>query len=303
LQELYDTDLEDNYAGVILDVNVCKIETHYKDEGLTKYFNAGVMLLNLSKIRNENLFDDVDKYINNKKYQRYMEQDTLNFLFREKVKWLPLKYNFFSPVYNFDFVAPYLNISEEEYQNLENSIAIYHYAGVIINRINKMLPEKDFLMWYKYFCMLPDSNLKLYKALNFCIQYQINQNNIFTELKNDIFNLQQENIKTNLYLEKLSSENTILNSRLENLSNENTIIKSDFDKLLRENEIIKSDLSSLLCENNLIKSDLSRLISATSILICNKQTFLQKIFSVKNCNAHKIITVLGIKIKIKRKIY
>ena len=192
LQELYDTDLENSFAGVVKDIYVCKIETYYREAGLKNYFNAGVMLMNLSKMRQESIMDKLIDYAYNGKYKDYLDQDAFNFVFNEKVKWLPIKYDFLNLQYNIEFVTSCLNISNEEYNNIANPITISHYAGVILDRIAELAHEKDFSLWYKYFKMLPNSNLKKSKAVELSRQYRKIQNKNIMNVIQKIFSIKNK---------------------------------------------------------------------------------------------------------------
>lgn len=97
LEELWNTDIEDYFvAGVrdtyIKDINYSK-NLGYASEDL--YINAGVLLLNLKKIRDENkikeLFDNTVKYSKTIKYQ---DQDIINLTFKGKIKEISQKYNY-----------------------------------------------------------------------------------------------------------------------------------------------------------------------------------------------------------------
>ena len=66
IDELYDTNVDGKYAAVVLDVSA---QSFAKDElertKVSKYFNAGVMLLNLDKIREDKVDDAcIDFYFN-----------------------------------------------------------------------------------------------------------------------------------------------------------------------------------------------------------------------------------------------
>lgn len=60
-----------------------------------KYFNAGVILINLHEWNKNNISEKAIKYLlgkNNKKW-RFLDQDVLNISLTNKVIWLPEKYN------------------------------------------------------------------------------------------------------------------------------------------------------------------------------------------------------------------
>jgi len=103
LKELYKTNIENVYAAVVKDYK----PTIYKPSQMEKlgvnhtaYFNSGVMLLNLKKLREDNLKNKLLQYrLNGINY--FMDQDALNVVFGEQVKYLSLLYNLMSSVVGF----------------------------------------------------------------------------------------------------------------------------------------------------------------------------------------------------------
>lgn len=95
LSDLYQTNIDNYYAGVIKDTLTVKNPNHLlKLSCFNKnYFNSGVMLLNLKKMR-EN--DIANKMINYRLTveQHFMDQDTFNVIIGENVKFLSYRYNF-----------------------------------------------------------------------------------------------------------------------------------------------------------------------------------------------------------------
>ena len=91
LEEMYNIDLGDNYAACVKDTS-CIFGQRVD---LPNYFNSGVMLLNLKKMREDNI---KDKLIEAKKNQqvnlRIIDQEAFNMVFNGKVFFLPLDYNF-----------------------------------------------------------------------------------------------------------------------------------------------------------------------------------------------------------------
>jgi len=99
LGELYDTNLDKNILGVISDeaVNNEEIFSQYTSDYLGvlngKYFNSGVLLINVKEY-NANFYDEkLHKLINTVKFKVAPDQDYLNVLFHGKVKYLDLVWN------------------------------------------------------------------------------------------------------------------------------------------------------------------------------------------------------------------
>lgn len=93
LLELYNEELDDKIACVVIDSG----SIYYKHKYVQKvkhYFNSGVMLLNLRKMRSENICETLIKTKGELNDSSLMDQNVFNIVFDGKVKFLPLKYNY-----------------------------------------------------------------------------------------------------------------------------------------------------------------------------------------------------------------
>ena len=155
IAELYDLNIDDYYAGVIEDI---KPKLVYKPDILTKldikdherYFNSGVLLLNLKKMRIDDISEKLMDYrINGKNF--FMDQDALNFIIGGKAKYLPIKYNFLTTLKeSFDIKTindHYPESKYKSYDNLLNDSLIIHYASKLKPWVNSRneFTEKWFL--------------------------------------------------------------------------------------------------------------------------------------------------------------
>lgn len=93
LDEIYDTDIDDFYGAAVIDSG----SIYFKHEFVKKvrnYFNSGVLLLNLKKLRDNNIpqmLCRIKKELNDK---LLMDQNVFNLVFDNKIRLLPIKYNF-----------------------------------------------------------------------------------------------------------------------------------------------------------------------------------------------------------------
>ena len=119
LTELYNNDLTDFYAGVV-EVTFTK-EEMLEGLPLTKYFNSGVLLLDLIAMRRDFplpfLMEQAEL-----KGTKHHDQDVLNSLFYGKVRFLP-------PRYNSMWQDSELYSSVEGGQEAIERPAIVHYPG------------------------------------------------------------------------------------------------------------------------------------------------------------------------------
>lgn len=135
LTEVYNTELDGYYAAGVKDMGVqCHFSEYEEYAGyldipdMYSYVNAGFMVFNLGKIRDDGIGCKMINLID-KGYQ-YMDQDIINRLFYGKIKLIPLKYDFFT-----EYVGsmPKQNLSGytlEELKDIGQRIAVYHFAGV-----------------------------------------------------------------------------------------------------------------------------------------------------------------------------
>ena len=95
LSELYNQDITDCYAAVVKDKKAENLHGNYRKRLKIQhnaYFNSGVMLLNLEKMRQNKISLKLLEY-RKTGINAYMDQDAFNVVFEEAVKYLPLKYN------------------------------------------------------------------------------------------------------------------------------------------------------------------------------------------------------------------
>ena len=88
LQELYDIDISNSELACVKDAYNWASPSRWATKN---YFNAGVLLLNMKKIRETGMFEKARKLCHDKK-MLYMDQDALNKSVKFK-KVLPLKFN------------------------------------------------------------------------------------------------------------------------------------------------------------------------------------------------------------------
>ena len=92
ISELFDIDISQYYAAVVENTEALKFST------LKKYFNNGIMLLNLKKMRANDIIKKLIEYRKNN-INYYMDQDAFNIVFNEEVLFISMKYNFRMPTF------------------------------------------------------------------------------------------------------------------------------------------------------------------------------------------------------------
>lgn len=95
LSKLYRMNIDNYYAAVVADVITVRgslKHLRFLDFKPSHYFNSGVLLLNLKKMRADNIPDKLLDYRLNGK-NHFMDQDALNVVFDGNVKWISPYYN------------------------------------------------------------------------------------------------------------------------------------------------------------------------------------------------------------------
>lgn len=88
IDSIFDVDIQHTYAAVVLDKKAL-LEKKYRN-----YFNSGVMLLNLAKIRQDKLCDILYEKKLSSTDTSLMDQNVFNDVFDGEIVVLPIKYNY-----------------------------------------------------------------------------------------------------------------------------------------------------------------------------------------------------------------
>ena len=129
IKEFYEMDFKDSYA---IGVEDWKLFDRHDDFGMdkdAKYLNNGSMVLNLKKIKEDDLYTKYMECIKNyyDKLQ-FLDQDVINIVFNGKWVKAPLKYNAISSYVRESFLKnDYFD--KDEILEAYNNPAVIHYTG------------------------------------------------------------------------------------------------------------------------------------------------------------------------------
>jgi len=150
LSKLYNTNIKEHYVAAVKDGLMYQFPEHIIEIGLNWrkfYFNSGVMLLNLKKIRKDNKITDAINYFNNNN-EVFGDQDVLNVVFDKDVKSISYIYNcnsvYFekeSPQFLSDFYKEEVPQTSRE---VYNNAIILHFAG-----------HKPWTQWFEHSYLKP----------------------------------------------------------------------------------------------------------------------------------------------------
>ena len=132
LSGLYNIDLDNNYLAAVKDFYAADSFKKYVSTinlEWDQYFNAGVLLLNLDKMREDKLNFELNNL--SKKDFKFQDQDILNIACKGKVKFLDPIFNFNVNSYarcinNPDFIEDRYSI---DLNHLMKDLTIIHYCG------------------------------------------------------------------------------------------------------------------------------------------------------------------------------
>lgn len=174
LEEFYNTDIAGYYLAATDDLQskYCKEKIGIKPT--TPYFNSGVMLINLTKMRKDHISDEIKQVIKSGKAKfLYEVQDEMNYLLAEKVKILPPKFNCTTAIFLFGYDDmkhyrwPSTCCTREEYEEARNHPVVVHFTKNQIIQSRPWIkgcthPYNSYYLMYKFDS--PASDMELWEA-------------------------------------------------------------------------------------------------------------------------------------------
>lgn len=133
LRDLWETDLNNFSCGVIEDQASDDIRIHNRTEIDSPYFNSGVLLINTTYWKENNINQKLTEFIyKNPEKCIYPDQDALNIILNNKIKFLPYRYNFQEKLYQADFKDLFIHRSKWNCILEEKKVAtIIHFTDNI----------------------------------------------------------------------------------------------------------------------------------------------------------------------------
>lgn len=142
LRDLYNVDIKNKYAAIVEDYlsSYKLISTHCKILGINKYFNAGVMLLNLKKIREDSIEQKCFTFVKNFPEKiKFVDQCVLNAVFQENVE-------FIDKIYNFQYNKKAINDIPKIYKTCKNKCVILHF----VSELKPWILEQNYHFKWEY---------------------------------------------------------------------------------------------------------------------------------------------------------
>ncbi len=143
LRELCDIDLEGLVCAATYDCTMNSYKAMIDIPATDKYYNCGVLLINQKNWKDYHCTDKIIDHLKNNRSGYYtVDQDIINVLFRDKIRYLDLKYNFNSGFFiygvkeslkMYDLKPEYYN-TVKEVETAMKSPVLYHCMGAMTGR-------------------------------------------------------------------------------------------------------------------------------------------------------------------------
>lgn len=246
LSQLFNVTLGDNYVAGVRAAAYCSKPDFHKDRlklsDVSNYVNAGVLVINLKKIREDNLTQKFIK-LTKMNYQS-QDQDVLNVACYERILILPLKYNFMTKYENMWDNVPERIYKKDEIKEARKHPIIIHYADKI-KPWHKVRNEYDKIWWsyahttpffYKKIRMKPYLLFPYYliagvvmkgvllpiKRRRVARQHLFDMANDYKNLKNTVVDLRNQNNTLKNQVAELKNAIGDARAEIQQIANQNT---------------------------------------------------------------------------------
>lgn len=136
LTNLYNNDMNGQAVGACIESACPKFMKQSLGLKNTNYYNAGVLLINVDKWRQEKIGEGIIQYYQSHNGKLFAnDQDAINGYLKNQIYTLPPKYNYGSVLdqYSYDFLKkleyPANYFSKSDYEKAKHHPIIIHYAG------------------------------------------------------------------------------------------------------------------------------------------------------------------------------
>lgn len=172
LSELYQRELCGKTLGVVRSMTM-ELGGFMERRGIDRGFNAGIMLMDLSRMRAANATAILaEKLLSLPKEWSLLEQDCLNVVYYEDALYLPPRYNcflfsFIRNNYTIEQVNSYYGTSYSSFEEMNDDAVMIHLAGTPGIRPWQSSNGVMWASWQRYYEMSPVSEVHLNRRLMF----------------------------------------------------------------------------------------------------------------------------------------
>ena len=152
LNFLFNIDLENSYIAAVKDFNPNSLILFKKSEICKKsenYFNSGVMVMNLKKLREFNFTSKaLDLLSQNKIKINFFDQDILNYFFSNNFFQLDPRWNVQLYLEIVTSNYQHSTLTEEEYDSCKTKPFIIHFTIIKPDKLNYFFKYKKYYIYY-----------------------------------------------------------------------------------------------------------------------------------------------------------
>ena len=175
LSELSDIDLSNNLMAATYDCTMNSYKKFINIPLTDKYYNCGVLYINQKNWKKDKCELKITEHLKNVRNGYYtVDQDIINVLFRDKITYLDIKYNFNSGfyIYGIKESLKMYDLKDEYYDTVEkiksvyDNPVIYHCMGAMSGRpweADSIHPQNDLYLKYKNKSLWKNEPLKTVK--------------------------------------------------------------------------------------------------------------------------------------------
>lgn len=134
VKKLFEEPLNGKIAGVIREAVSISLKNYYQEMGVNEAFNAGIMLIDMALFREKRIGKQCLKLLEEdskqkKRRLRFMDQDALNIVLKEQVRFMDQGWNFlYQYMQHLDWLYPEY---QKAYLEASHNIRILHFVSEI----------------------------------------------------------------------------------------------------------------------------------------------------------------------------
>ena len=144
-EKIFEHDISSYYAAVTQDMIAVLREKWTEKLGCEKYFNSGMMYLNLAKMRQDGCVQRLIEHKKNEVDHHFMDQNVLNIVLGHNVTYLDCRFNFmvtYLSIFTMEQIASFFCLDGEEAQQCKKSPYFLHFTSP-----NKVWNDFRVLLW------------------------------------------------------------------------------------------------------------------------------------------------------------
>lgn len=166
-EQIFSYDISEYYAAVVQDMLAVVRDGWTTKLGVEKYFNSGVMYLNLKKLRADDCCNKLIEAKKNEIVKGFMDQNVLNTVLGKNVLYLDCRFNFLVTYLRMEncaeSIASFFDMDLETVNNCIKTPYIVHFTDS--KKVWKDVTAERYQEWVKYV----DSSLIMQLVRNYCL--------------------------------------------------------------------------------------------------------------------------------------